>query len=73
MSNKSNNITNIIEQAAEMGDTLVDTFNQDYSIKTANAASTAYRTAIQASKVKLTYFKGVKNGEIPNKIPFFED
>ena len=66
------NIKKIINNSAEIGDILVESFKKDNNLKVANGATAAYRTAIQASKTQLQYFKSKKNGEILSNNSFFE-
>jgi hypothetical protein len=65
-------ITKIINQSADLGDILVGDFKSEKNLKVASAATAAYRTAIQASKAQMQYFKAKKNGEVPTSISFFE-
>jgi hypothetical protein len=65
-------ISKIIDQTAEIGDILAKDFKTCKDLKVANAATASYRTAIQASKAQLQYFKSKKKGEIPIDIPFYE-
>lgn len=67
------NISSITQKTAELGDNLLEQFERDKDIKTANVALSAYRTAITAAKTKLMYEKAVKTLQVSNNIEFLKE
>jgi hypothetical protein len=67
---KTKNVTHIINNNNNMGDTLKGIFDKTYDIKVAHESINAYRTAINAAKAQLIYKKLTGS---PGIIKFFEE
>jgi hypothetical protein len=69
-STKTNNVTDVINNNNNMGDTLKSIFDKTLDIKVAHESINAYRTAISAAKAQLIYKKLTGT---PGIINFFEN
>ena len=67
---KTNNVTDIINNNNNMGDTLKGIFDKTRDIKVAHESINAYRTAISAAKAQLIYKKLTG---FPETVAFFEN
>ena len=68
--NKVKNVTDVINNNNNMGDSLKGIFDKTLDIKVAHESINAYRTAINAAKAQLIYKKLTGSPEI---IQFFEN
>lgn len=67
---QSKNITSVIINTNDMGDTLKVVFDRTKDIKVAHESINAYKTAINAAKAQLIYKKLTGS---PETIAFFEE
>ena len=68
--NKVKNVTDVINNNNNMGDSLKGIFDKTLDIKVAHESINAYRTAINAAKAQLIYKKLTGS---PGIIKFFEE
>ena len=68
--NKVKNVTDVINNNNNMGDSLKGIFDKTLDIKVAHESINAYRTAINAAKAQLIYKKLTGS---PETIQFFEN